>query len=71
MIEDDDPDADEENKDQPKEREDDYALFKNDKDLRHPETISIKAQNFKGICVNVKILNHIWIDNLLFAIENC
>lgn len=46
-------------------------LFTNEKDLRHPETISIKAQHYKGIAVKVKILNHIWIENLLFAIENC
>jgi hypothetical protein len=46
------------------------VCFTNDKDLRHPETISIKSQNYKGIAVRVKILNHIWIENLLFAIES-
>ena len=43
--------------------------FTNDKDLRHHETISIKASLFKGIAVRVKILNHIWIENVLFAVE--
>ena len=47
-----------------------YVCFKNDKDLRHPETISIKAQMYKGIAVQVKVISHIWIENILFAIES-
>ena len=43
--------------------------FTNDKDLRHHETISIKASLYKGIAVRVKILNHIWMENILFSIE--
>ena len=46
-----------------------FVCFTNDKDLRHHETISIKASLYKGIAVRVKILNHIWIENILFAIE--
>ena len=51
-------------------RADQYVQFTNDKDLRHHETISIKASLYKGIAVRVKILNHIWIENLLFAVES-
>ena len=40
---DEDEDLDEEKQDQPMERQDLYVCFTNDKDLRHPETISIKA----------------------------
>jgi hypothetical protein len=46
------------------------VCFTNDKDLRHHETISIKAALFKGIAVRVKIMNHIWIEHLLLAIES-
>jgi hypothetical protein len=46
-----------------------FVCFTNDKDLRHHETISIKAGQYKGIAVRVKILNHIWIENILFSIE--
>lgn len=38
--------------------------------MRHHETISIKAALYKGIAIKVKILNHIWIENILFSIES-
>jgi hypothetical protein len=41
--EDEDNDLEDERHDQPQERQDMYVCFTNDKDLRHPETISIKA----------------------------
>lgn len=44
--------------------------FTNEKDLRHHETITIKASLYTGIAVKVKYLNHIWIENLLFAVES-
>lgn len=55
---------------QPLTRQDQYIQFTNDKDLRNPEQIVAKAALYKGISVKVKILNHIWIDNLLLAIES-
>ena len=67
---DDDADFDEDRAEVPLSRQDLYVCFTNDKDLRHPETISIKAQMYKGISVKVKILSHIWIENLLYAIES-
>ena len=62
--------AEEEKTDQPQCRQDLYVCFTNDKDLRHHETISIKAAMYKGIAIKVKILNHIWIENILFSIES-
>lgn len=38
-------------------RQDLYMVFVNEKDLRHHETISIKASLFKGIAVRIKDLN--------------
>jgi len=69
-AEEDDGEIEEEKPDQPLTRQDLFVCFTNDKDLRHHETISIKASLYKGIAVRVKILNHIWIENLLFAIES-
>ena len=68
-LEDEDGEMDDERTDQPLARQDKYVCFVNDKDLRHPETISIKASLYKGIAVQVKVINHIWIENLLYAIE--
>lgn len=67
---DDDADLEEDRPEQPLTRQDLFVCFTNDKDLRHHETISIKASLYKGIAVRVKILNHIWIENLLFAVES-
>ena len=69
-AEEDDGEIEEEKPDQPLTRQDLFVCFTNDKDLRHHETISIKASLYKGIAVRVKILNHIWIESLLFAIES-
>ena len=68
--EEEDGELEEDKPEQPLTRQDLYVCFTNDKDLRHHETISIKASLYKGIAVRVKILNHIWIENLLFAIES-
>ena len=70
-----DPEAEEElyeedQLNQPLTRQDQYIQFTNDKDLRNPEQIVAKAALYKGISVKVKILNHIWIDNLLIAIDS-
>jgi hypothetical protein len=64
-----DDDGDDDKPDAPLTRQDLFVCFTNDKDLRHHETISIKASLYKGIAVRVKILNHIWIENILFSIE--
>ena len=60
----------EEQPDLPLARQDLFVCFTNDKDLRHHETISIKASLYKGIAVRVKSLNHIWMESLLFAVES-
>ncbi len=59
----------EKEEEQLKQRKDDYVVFTNEKDLRHHETISIKAQQYKGIALKIKIMNHIQMENVLFAIE--
>mmetsp|Transcript_5920 Transcript_5920/g.9661 ORF Transcript_5920/g.9661 Transcript_5920/m.9661 type:complete len:294 (+) Transcript_5920:103-984(+) len=69
LPEDDDGD-DEDKPEQPQTRQDLFVCFTSEKDLRHHETISIKASLYKGIAVKVKILNHIQTENVLFAIES-
>ena len=66
----DDEEVEEDRADMPQCRQDQYVCFTNDKDLRHHETISIKAALYKGIAIKVKILNHLWIENILFAISS-
>ena len=46
-----------------------YYVFTNEKDLRHHETILIKASLYTGIAVRVKALNHYCMENLLLAVE--
>ena len=70
LQDDEEGELDEDKPEQPLTRQDQYVCFTNDKDLRHHETISIKASLYKGIAVKVKIMNHIWIEHLLLAIES-
>jgi hypothetical protein len=70
MGDEDEGEMEEDKPEQPLARQDLFVCFTNDKDLRHHETISIKASLYKGIAVRVKSLNHIWIESLLFAIES-
>ena len=44
-------------------------VFVNEKDLRHHETISIKASLFKGIAVRLKDLNQFLMESLLYSIQ--
>ena len=64
----DEGEQEEDKPEQPLARQDLFVCFTNDKDLRHHETISIKAALYKGIAIKVKILNDLWIENILFAI---
>lgn len=59
----------EDNENKPRTRQDMYYVFNNDKDLRHHETILIKASLYTGIAVKVKVLNHYQMENLLLAVE--
>jgi hypothetical protein len=38
-------------------RKDECIVFDNEKDLKHVEPITIKAERYKGISINVKIVN--------------
>lgn len=68
-VDEEDGELDDDKNEKPRTRQDEYYVFTNDKDLRHYETILIKASPYKGIAVRVKLLNHFWIENLLYAIE--
>lgn len=68
-VDDDDAEIEDEKNDQPLTRKDECIVFEHEKDLRHLEPIAIKASLYKGIAVKVKILNHVWIENVLLAIE--
>ena len=65
----DDEDLDDDRPDKPRTRQDMYYVFTNEKDLRHHETILIKASLYTGIAVRVKALNHYCMENLLLAVE--
>jgi hypothetical protein len=45
-------------------------VFINEKDLKHYETISIKASLFKGIAVRIKDLTYTIMENVLFSIQH-
>lgn len=65
----DEEDMDDEQNDKKRTRQDMYYVFTNDKDLRHHETILIKASLYTGIAVRVKALSHYQMENLLLAVE--
>ena len=50
-------------------RQDAYVVFAHEKDLRHFESIRIKASLYTGIAVRVKNISPGAMDNLLHAIE--
>jgi predicted nuclease of predicted toxin-antitoxin system len=52
-----------------KPRRDEFIVFNNDKDLRHYESIRVKAQYFTGIVLRCKQLTPQNMDNILKAIE--
>lgn len=44
-------------------------VFGNEKDLRHPEAIRIKASLYTGIALRVKVISPVSMENLLYAID--
>ena len=44
-------------------------VFSNEKDLRHPESIHIKASLYTGIALRVKLISPQAMENLLYAID--
>ena len=62
-------DSDTEKKEVIEQRQDAYVIFANEKDLRHFESIRIKASLYTGIAVRVKNMTPGAMDNLLHAIE--
>lgn len=44
-------------------------MFANEKDLRHPEAIRIKASLYTGIALRVKVISPGSMENLLYAID--
>ena len=50
-------------------RQDIYVIFSNEKDLRHHESIRIKASQYTGIALRVKLITAQAMENLLIAIE--
>ena len=62
-------DTDEEAVGVTKPRRDEFIVFNNDKDLRHYESIRVKAQYFTGIVLRCKVLTPQNMDNILKAIE--
>lgn len=50
-------------------RQDAFVVFGNEKDLRHPEAIRIKASLYTGIALRVKIISPGSMENLLYAID--
>ena len=62
-------DSDTEKKEVSEQRQDAYVIFANEKDLRHFESIRIKASLYTGIAVRVKNMTPGAMENLLHAIE--
>ena len=62
-------DSDTEKKEVIEQRQDAYVIFANEKDLRHFESIRIKASLYTGIAVRVKNMTPGAMENLLHAIE--
>jgi hypothetical protein len=46
-----------------------FVCFTNEKDLRHYESIRIKASQYTGIALRVKTITPHAMDNVLYAIE--
>ena len=62
----------EDEKPEPKQivRQDQYCVFKDDKELKTIEAITLKSQACNGICIKIKIINDKTLDRILFAISN-
>ena len=54
---------------EPAQRQDIYVIFSNEKDLRHHESIRIKASLYTGIALRVKTITAQAMENLLVAID--
>lgn len=67
-LEDEECDLDDEQPEQILARQDAYCLFTNEKDLKSPESITLKAQHSNGISVRVKIVNDKMLGGVLSAI---
>jgi hypothetical protein len=62
----------EDEKPEPKQivRQDQFCVFKDDKELKSHEAITLKSQACNGICVKIKIINDKVMDRITFAIQN-
>jgi hypothetical protein len=60
----------EDEKPEPKQivRQDQFCVFKDDKELKTIEAITLKSQACNGICIKIKIVNDKTLDRILFAI---
>jgi hypothetical protein len=52
-----------------KKREDVFVCFTNDKDLRHYESIRVKAQYYTGIAIRTKNITPQFMENITKAID--
>jgi hypothetical protein len=69
-IDDEDSESEEEVKEEGvKKREDVFVCFTNDKDLRHYESIRVKAQYYTGIAIRTKNITPQFMENITKAID--